>query len=174
MKLLDLLFERSARRVADLTSRRQAISRIGSWMVAGAALPLLLPIDRASKAHAGETGTAGDPGDPNSCDYWRYCSVDGFLCNCCGGTATKCPPGTEVSQVTWVGTCRNPADGVNYVISYNDCCGKHACGQCACTRNDSEEPMYRPFNNNDVNWCLGAKSNSVYHCTISVIRGVAK
>ena len=34
--------------------------------------------------------------------------------------------------------------------------------------------MYRPFNNNDVNWCLGAKSNSVYNCTISVIRGVAQ
>jgi len=47
-----------------------------------------------------------------------------------------------------------------------------SCGQCACTRNDSEEPMYRPFNNNDINWCLGAKAN-VYNCTVAVIRGVA-
>jgi methylamine dehydrogenase light chain len=58
------------------------------------------------------------------------------------------------------------------LISYNDCCGKQSCAQCACTRNDSEEPAYRPFNNNDVNWCLAAKSH-IYHCTVSVIRGVA-
>ena len=43
MKLLDLLFERSTRRVADTTSRRKLLSRMGSLMVAGAALPLLLP-----------------------------------------------------------------------------------------------------------------------------------
>jgi DNA-binding transcriptional LysR family regulator len=39
MKLLDLLFERSTRRVADTTSRRKLLSRMGSLMVAGAALP---------------------------------------------------------------------------------------------------------------------------------------
>ena len=172
MKLLDLLFERSTRRVADTTSRRKLLSRMGSLMVAGAALPLLLPLDRTSKALAATDPKAGDPGDPNSCDYWRYCSIDGFLCICCGGSVTSCPPGTEASQVTWIGTCRNPADGKDYIISYNDCCGKQSCAQCACTRNDSEEPAYRPFNNNDVNWCLAAKSH-IYHCTVSIIRGVA-
>lgn len=108
MKLLDLLFERSTRRVADTTSRRKLLSRLGSLMVVGAALPLLLPIDRTSKALAAEAPKAGDPGDPTSCDYWRYCSIDGFLCSCCGGTVTACPPGAEVSQITWIGTCRNP------------------------------------------------------------------
>ncbi|MEX5694974.1 methylamine dehydrogenase, partial [Pseudomonas syringae] len=39
MKLLDLLFERSTRRVADTTSRRKLLARMGSLMVAGAALP---------------------------------------------------------------------------------------------------------------------------------------
>ena len=173
MKLLDLLFERSSRKVANVTSRRKALARFGSWLAVGTAAPLLLPIDRVSRAHAAEvTGKPGDPGDPNSCDYWRYCSIDGFLCSCCDGSVTACPPGAEVSQVTWIGTCRNPADGKDYIISYNDCCGKHSCSQCACTRNDSEEPLYRPFNNNDVNWCLGAKSKS-YNCTIAIIRGVA-
>src|SRR5699024_11783589 len=46
-----------------------------------------------------------------SCDYWRYCGVDGFLCTCCGGTATSCPPGAEPSPIAWVGTCHNPKDG---------------------------------------------------------------
>ncbi len=173
MKLLDRLFEGSTRRMAAVTSRRTALARIGSWVVAGSALPLLLPIDRvAGRADAAEAGRPGDPGDPSKCDYWRYCSIDGFLCTCCGGSINTCPPGAEVSLVTWVGTCHNPADDKDYIVAYNDCCGKHSCAQCACTRNDSEQPMYRPFNNNDINWCLGAKAN-VYNCTVAVIRGVA-
>jgi len=174
MKFLDTWFERKTREVADTTSRRKLLARFGSFLVAGVALPVLLPIDRTGKALAAEGAApaAGDPGDPNSCDYWRHCSIDGFLCSCCGGSLTSCPPGTEFSRVTWLGTCRNPADGKDYIISYNDCCGKHSCGQCTCTRNDSEEPAYRQFNNNDINWCLGTESN-VYHCTLSVIRGIA-
>lgn len=172
MKFLDKYFERSSRRMANTTSRRHFLAKLGSWTVTGTALPVLLPIDRTSKALAADMPAAGDPGDPTSCDYWRYCSIDGFPCSCCGGTTTSCPPGTEASQVTWIGVCHNPADGVDYIIAYNDCCGKHSCGRCACTRNDSEQPMYRPFNNNDINWCLGTQSNA-YNCTLSVVRGVA-
>ena len=65
---------------------------------------------------------------------------------------------------------RNPADGKDYIISYNDCCGKQA-APSAPAPVTSEEPAYRPFNNNDVNWCLAAKSH-IYHCRF-VIRGVA-
>src|SRR5690606_20374658 len=100
MKFLDRFFERSSRHVASTTSRRNFLSKLGSLMVVGTAMPVLLPIDRTAKALAAESPSAGDPGDPNSCDYWRYCSVDGFLCSCCGGSVTSCPPGTEVSQVT--------------------------------------------------------------------------
>jgi methylamine dehydrogenase light chain len=32
------------------------------------------------------SGLDQDPGDQASCDYWRYCAIDGFLCSCCGGT----------------------------------------------------------------------------------------
>ena len=85
MKFLDRFFERSARHVAYSTSRRNALVRFGSWVVVGSALPLILPVDRSSgNAHAAEPGTPGDPGDPQSCDYWRYCSIDGFL-DCIGG-----------------------------------------------------------------------------------------
>lgn len=173
MSLIDRLFERSSRRIAYSTSRRNTLFRLGSWIVAGVATPLILPIDRSGgNAHAAANGSPGDPGDPTTCDYWRYCSIDGFLCTCCGGTVTACPPGTELSEVSWVGTCHNPGDGRDYIISYNDCCGNKPCEQCACNRNDSEQPGYRPFNNNDINWCIGATSNT-YVCTIGVIRGVA-
>ena len=73
----------------------------------------------------------------------------------------------------WIGTCHNPADGRDYIVSYNDCCGKTSCGNCACNRNEREKPMYQPSHNNDLNWCL-ANADSNYHCTVSVIVGVAK
>ena len=184
MSRIDDGIEAWLRGLARRTSRRSLLGRWATLFVGASALPLL-PVARASAQDAGraaggggarvappDESIEGDAGDPTKCDYWRHCAIDGFLCACCGGSATQCPPGTEMSPVTWIGTCRNPADGLDYIISYNDCCGKHSCGQCACTRNDSEEPMYRPFNNNDINWCLGAKAN-VYNCTVAVIRGVA-
>ncbi|HXH02025.1 MAG TPA: methylamine dehydrogenase light chain [Candidatus Competibacteraceae bacterium] len=170
MRFLDHMFERSTRLVAARTSRRSALARLGTLLVGGSLLPLL-PIDRV--ARAAEAGKSGDPGDPTACDYWRYCAIDGYLCTCCGGTINTCPPGAEPSAVTWVGTCRNPADGKDYIIAYNDCCGKGACNRCLCNRNESDEPMYRPFANNDINWCLGAKHMS-YNCTVARISGVAK
>ena len=98
----------------------------------GAALPLL-PVARGSAEPA-------PVDDATSCEYWRHCAIDGFLCACCGGSATACPPGTEMSPVTWIGTCRNPGDGRDYLISYNDCCGKGYCGRCFCNRNEGDRP----------------------------------
>jgi methylamine dehydrogenase light chain len=167
MKILDKLFERQTRQLAQRSSRRGLLKGLGSLLVGSAAIPLL-PVARASAA----VGKPVEEGDPGSCDYWRYCAVDGFLCSCCGGSANTCPPGTEMSPVTWIGTCHNPADGRNYVISYNDCCGKSACGACLCQRDEGDRPAYRPDRTNDINWCLGTSSAS-YHCSTSVVVGVA-
>jgi hypothetical protein len=30
--------------------------------------------------------------EPMSGDYWKYCAIDGWLCRCCGGTSSICPP----------------------------------------------------------------------------------
>lgn len=150
----------SARRL----SRRSFISRLGQLLV-GTALVPVLPVFRAGAMPFNEIG------DPRSCDYWRYCAIDGFLCSCCGGTASTCPPGSEPSPVTWVGTCENPADGKRYVISYNDCCGKGGCGRCFCNRNEGDKPAYYPPKNNDINWCVGTKTNA-YHCSTAVVVGV--
>ena len=99
--------------------------------------------------------------------------MDGFLCSCCGGTHTACPPGTIVSAITWVGTCRNPADGRDYIISYNDCCGKSSCGRCLCNRNEGDRPLYRPSVSNDYSWCVGSETTP-YHCTLAVVVGVTE
>ena len=114
----------------------------------------------------------GAQGDPKSCEYWRHCAIDGFACACCGGSASACPPGAEKSPVGWIGTCRNPADGKDYIISYNDCCGKNWCGRCGCNRNEGERPDYHWVRNNDINWCVSAKT-LVYHCSVAIIVGQA-
>lgn len=170
MHPLDRVFENSARSLAKRTSRRSLLASLGQ-MLTGVALLPLLPIDRTARAQAPQPHPAGN--DPASCDYWKYCAIDGFLCACCGGTSTSCPPGTQPSPITWIGTCHNPSDGRDYIVSYNDCCGKVSCGNCFCNRNENEKPMYRLSRNNDVNWCM-ANTESDYHCSVSVILGVAE
>ena len=165
--LFDRLTEQLTRRAARRLSRRSLLSRLGTILVGAAGAPLL-PVARVSAAES--EGTDSD--DPNSCDYWRHCAIDGFLCGCCGGSTSKCPPGTEISPITWIGTCRNPTDGKDYVISYNDCCGNSGCGRCFCHRNEGDTPAYMPTRSNDLNWCLGT-SNIAYHCSLSVVIGVA-
>ncbi|MFL6601203.1 MAG: methylamine dehydrogenase light chain [Steroidobacteraceae bacterium] len=200
MKWFDSLTEDSARSLAKRTSRRGFIGSLGAMLVGASALPLL-PVARgaaspeASKPPAGKSaGTPADPAgkpakpagdsagdkakhlnDATSCDYWRHCAIDGYLCGCCGGSENSCPPGTEMSAITWVGTCHNPIDGKDYVISYNDCCGKATCGRCLCNRNERDTPLYVPFQSNDYNWCSGsAKANIPYHCSTARIVAVAK
>jgi methylamine dehydrogenase light chain len=171
MKWLDSLTEQSTRQMARRTSRRSLLGSIGTMLLGASALPLL-PVARG--AAAAEDKKAGID-DPSSCDYWRHCAIDGFLCNCCGGTQSACPPGTEMSLVTWVGTCHNPADSKDYAISYNDCCGKSTCGRCLCNRNERDTPLYVPFQSNDYNWCSGStKANIPYHCSTARIVGEAK
>jgi len=166
VKFLDQLFERRARRLAQTSGRRGVLKGLGGLLVGGASIPLL-PVARADGPKQ-----PVDEGDPTSCDYWRYCAIDGFLCSCCGGSANTCPPGTEMSPVTWIGTCHNPGDGRSYVISYNDCCGTSSCGACLCQRDEGDRPPYRPDKTNDINWCLGT-SSAAYHCSTAVVVGVA-
>ena len=183
MQWLDDFFERKTRQVAQRTSRRDAIARLGKGLLGATLLFPVLPFDRSPQAaptgHGGTSGHSPKPGgigssdDDQACEYWRYCALDGFLCTCCGGSISQCPAGTEVSKVTWVGTCQNPNENKAYLISYNDCCGVAACGRCMCNYNQGERPAYRMGVHNDVNWCMGNKANS-YHCTVAVALGVAE
>jgi methylamine dehydrogenase light chain len=171
MQSFDRVFEKSARSLAKRTSRRSLLASLGQLLTGAALLPLL-PIDRTARAQAPAAG-AKPTADEQNCAYWKYCAIDGFLCACCGGTSTSCPPGTQTSPITWIGTCHNPGDGRDYIVSYNDCCGKVSCGDCFCNRNEGEKPMYRLSRNNDVNWCM-ANTESDYHCSVSVILGVGE
>jgi methylamine dehydrogenase light chain len=170
MKWFDSLAENSARGLARRTSRRSMLAQLGSFLFGAATVPLL-PVARGADK---KNTSAADPGDPLSCEYWRHCAIDGFICGCCGGTTSTCPPGTDMSPVTWIGTCHNPGDGRDYVISYNDCCGKASCGRCFCNRNEGDKPLYQPGQSNDYNWCSGnAEANIPYHCSTARIVGPA-
>ena len=166
MSWIDALTTRTARRVASHTSRRSFLGWLGRFAVGGAALPLL-PVARIAGAQ-----TPSGVQDPESCEYWRYCAIDGFLSACCGGTHTACPPGTEMSSVTWIGTCKNPVDGKDYVISYNDCCGNALCGRCFCNRNEGDRPVYQAAKSNDINWCMGT-TTTAYSSTVARVLGPA-
>ena len=172
---IDRVLERTTRQLAQRTSRRAFLTRLGATLVGSATLPLLPVARAADEARApapDDTVLSGVVADPKSCQYWRHCAIDGFLCACCGGSQNACPPGTEMSPVTWIGTCRNPGDGKDYIISYNDCCGQSLCMRCRCTRTEGEKPVYLTSRNNDLLWCFGTKSRAV-HCSVAVVIGVA-
>lgn len=166
MSDIDRLFEQAARGIARRFSRRNVLAKLGISIAGAAAFPAL-PVAR------GEDGAAEDEQpttDSLDCNYWRYCAIDGYLCGCCGGSMNTCPPGTEMSPVTWIGTCRNPDDGVDYIVSYNDCCGKSTCNRCFCSRSEGEMPVYLPAKSGHINWCIGTKTN-VYHCSTAIVIG---
>jgi methylamine dehydrogenase light chain len=180
----DRWFESLSRTAARRTSRRSFLAHCGLWLVAGSTLPLLpaaRPIHAAeppgkpktTRKFASEFANHAQTTDPTQCNYWRYCSSDGYMCACCGGGPNTCPPGTVPSPTSWIGSCINPEDGKTYLIAYRDCCGQDSCGRCACLGQEGDMPSYRPQVNNDVIWCFGA-SSMVYHCSSAGLVGLAE
>ncbi len=170
LRSLDGLVVSRARSTAKLHGRRSVLARLGGLMI-GAAAGAALPFDRA---YGSEGAEGGDVNDPTNCDYWRYCALDGLLCTTMGGTERSCPVGSEASVVSWVGTCHNPNDQRDYMMSYHDCCGNVAFpGAQFCLRSKGERPGYSMGLHNDINWCM-ANENKGYHCTVSIVVGVAE
>ena len=94
---LDNAMVDSSRNLAQRSSRRHFIGRLGALLVGASALPLL-PVARVFAED--RSSSLEEMGDPQSCDYWRYCALGGTLCTCCGGSMTTCPPGTPFSMRT--------------------------------------------------------------------------
>ncbi len=163
---LDQKTGEGSRHLARNTARRSFLGKLGTGIVGMSALPLL-PVLRAFAADE-----IDELGDPKSCDYWRYCAISGSLCSCCGGSENSCPPGSEPATVHWVGTCHNPVDDKDYLISYKDCCGKAMCRRCSCHRTEREKPVYFPSRHASITWCFGAESRA-YHCTMALVIGTA-
>jgi len=162
--------DRMARELARRNSRRSFLARLGGVLAGGVMAQVLLPVSRVYGQS--QELSLKETGDARSCDYWRYCAQGGPLCSCCGGSYNQCPPGTEMSKASWIGTCLNPADNKHYLISYNDCCGKSVCLHCTCYRFEGAKPVYIPGKANDVHWCQFNDSASVA-CTVAIVMGVA-
>ena len=162
------------RRSRARTSRRGFLARLATLLVGGAALPLL-PVARAHGATRAPAPGEPDPGtpagDPGDCDYWRHCAIDGFLCSCCGGTQRACPPGTEMSPVTWIGTCRNPGrrQGLRHLVQRLLRQGHLRAVLLPPQRGRQADLL--PDKANDINWCMG-RAGVVYNST-AIVLGVA-
>jgi methylamine dehydrogenase light chain len=171
---MDKLVERLTREIASRTSRRGFLALLGRAIAGGMLIPLL-PVNRVAASAGTDAPHAATPAptrnDDTTCDYWKYCAIDGFLCSCCGGGSHDCPPGAVPSPSSWVGTCHNPNDQRDYIVSYRDCCGKSACGRCLCGNTIGEMPIYRPQLDSDLIWCFGAPT-MVYHCSTAEIVSV--
>src|SRR5438105_14076701 len=100
MRSLDHLFEHSSRSLARRTSRRSLLASLGQLLTGAALLPLL-PVDRGGRAWASDAKCGG----PESCEYWKYCALDGFLRSCCGGNSTSCALGPGISPIISDCTC---------------------------------------------------------------------
>ena len=176
IELLDKMFQKRAEGLAVNTSRRSFIGKLGIILVGAAAVPLL-PVARYNRAHAADGDDAWDPSqvtnpddwnNPETCGYWANCATDGWMCGCCGGSINSCPPGSTPSPVTWIGTCKNPANNKSYIVSYEDCCGTINCNRCWCNRDEGDTPRYRPSKSNAIVWCFGGVA-ATYHCTTARI-----
>ena len=159
MHPLDRIFEQSSRSLAQRTSRRSFVAVLGQILTGTLLLPLAADRPRHRAAAASPAPDAAPPPPAHQSvakprtgprAMIRKAASTG---NTARSTASCAPAAAAVRipvrpvrrcrAITWIGTCHNPSDGRDYIVSYNDCCGKTSCGNCGCNRNEREKPMYR-------------------------------
>ncbi|WP_395245168.1 methylamine dehydrogenase light chain [Agromyces sp. MMS24-K17] len=176
---------RLGRRLSEQTSRRSVLGLIGRWSMGAVGVAVIgsLPVTRAAFADEPAPGAAGEAeplfpfeqtGDSSTCEYWRWCNMDGTPCtSCAGGGMTTCAPGSKPGAEFWVGCCTNPDDGQTYLIAYYDCCGAPGCSNTFCGQPDNQAIMYNPVAGSfdqEIIWCVSDESQA-YTCTMAPIIG---
>lgn len=186
---------RLGRLMSERTSRRSMLGMLGRWGMGAAGVAIIgsLPVTRAAiasdlpKSMAPGTGRAAaaaddsslfpafdETGDSSTCEYWRWCNMDGTPCtSCSGGGMTTCAPGSKPGAEFWVGCCTNPDDGKTYLIAYYDCCGAPGCSNTFCGQPDNQAVMYNPVAGSfdqEIIWCVSDESQA-YTCTMAPIIG---
>jgi methylamine dehydrogenase light chain len=80
---MDKFVESLTRSIAQRSSRRSFLARLGKLILGAAAIPLL-PVDRVARAQGTDFKKSSHKSvnDDLTCDYWKYCAIDGFLCTC--------------------------------------------------------------------------------------------
>ncbi|WP_406246300.1 methylamine dehydrogenase light chain [Microbacterium sp. M] len=185
---------RLGRHLSETTSRRSMLGTLGRVGIGAAGVAVIgaLPVSRAlgaTNAEPASAGPAGHPaalpddelfpafdqtGDSSTCEYWRWCNMDGTPCtSCAGGGMTTCSPGSKPGAEFWVGCCTNPDDDKTYLIAYYDCCGASGCSNTFCGQPDNQAIMYNPVSGSfdqEIIWCVSDESQS-YTCTMAPIIG---
>lgn len=178
------MMSRTGRRMSERTSRRSVISKIGRWSLgmSGVAVIGALPVTRAVASPGGGGAGPNEPqvltydktDDAATCEYWRWCNMDGTPCTSCqGGGLTTCAPGSKPGAEFWVGCCTNPDDNKTYLIAYYDCCGAPGCSNTFCADPEAQAIMYNPVSGSfdqEIIWCVSDESQS-YTCTMAPIIG---
>jgi methylamine dehydrogenase light chain len=173
---------RLGRHMSETVSRRSMLGRLGRWGIGAAGVAIIgsLPVTRQAIAAEATANTDelfpafDETGDSSTCEYWRWCNMDGTPCtSCAGGGMTTCSPGSKPGAEFWVGCCTNPDDGKTYLIAYYDCCGAPGCSNTFCGQPDNQAIMYNPVAGSydqEIIWCVSDESQS-YTCTMAPIIG---
>ena len=164
---LDQAAERLSRRLAGAVSRRSLLRSLGG-SPAGAASPPLLPVARGAAPSA--TGKAQDPGDPASCDYWRYCAIDGFL-RLLRGVRDGLPARYRAGADHLEAPAAIPPTGAT--TSFRTIAAARPRAGVACATAIKATARSTGRRSQTTTTGAGSKSNIPYHCTVSRIVGVA-
>jgi methylamine dehydrogenase light chain len=165
--------ERAARRSS--VSRRSAL--VGSavcWSALAFTLPVL-PFDRIARPPPAARG-GGKKKAPHVTTATTGATARSTASCAPAAAARHRPARPEPKSPRCPGSA--PAatrqDGKDYLISYNDCCGKTACGRCLCNTNLGERPAIAWACTTTSTGAWPTTSSTMFHCTTSVIVGLAQ
>ena len=175
MKWLDDFFENRTRAVAQHTSRRSALLKIGRVLVGSAFILPVLPFDRSPRAQHGAVDDGKhDPLDPiSAASTGATVRSTVTLCTCCGGSDYELPAGNGSVLSDLDRNLRKPGRRQTLSCQLQRLLRRQPPAAAVfVTKTKANDPAYRMGVHNDINWCMGNES-SIYHCTVSIILGVS-